>query len=82
MPVLKNQLHMLPVGGDAAVMKTTKQAPLIGNVVKTIQDGGITVRFCDDYVERTPEGIARVLDNFDEALWAIVDGLRAAGEDV
>ena len=62
--------------------KPEQQCPAVGNVVKRIQDGNTTVIICDDYVERTPEGIERVLSNFDAALWAIVDGLRKAGEDI
>ena len=82
MPVLTQASHMLPVGGDAGVKKSKLQPIPMGNIVKTIQDGNTTVIFCDDYVERTLEGQARVLQQFEDALWNIVDSLRKAGEDV
>lgn len=82
MPVPLTAPHRLPLGGDAGMKKNKHQPILVGNVVETVQDGNTTVMFCDDYVERTPEGIARVLSQYDDALWNIVDSLRRAGEDV
>jgi len=79
MPVLKNQEHMLPIGGDAGVKK---KAPLHGNIVKTMMIGNTTIHFCDDCIVETEEEVDQVLERFHAAGWAIIEDLVARGESV
>lgn len=59
-----------------------RKAPLLGNVVKTIQDGNTTILICDDFIAKTPEEIEKVLDRFYASGWRIVEELIAQGKEV
>ncbi|MGI2294130.1 hypothetical protein [Paenibacillus sp. GXUN7292] len=78
MPVLKAELHTLPIGGDAAVKKVTP--PLQGNIVKTIHDGNAIIHIADDCVAKTPEEIDKVLEDYHAAGWRIIESLEAEKE--
>ncbi|GGF72299.1 hypothetical protein GCM10010912_16780 [Paenibacillus albidus] len=53
-----------------------------GNVVKTIWIGESKIEFCDDYVVRTPEAIAKVQREFHACGWEIVKVLREQGVEI